>query len=223
MADDPRVRHCSTSCSTRGDAGGGVRDCPELLSEVRARWRQVCRLRAELDALFPSPTGSRARPRRRVRPRARRCREVPGYEVEGVLGRGGMGVVYRAWHLRLNRPVALKMLLAGACAEPAERERFRREAEAVAGLRPPQRRAGLRRRRGGRPALLHDGTGRGRQPGRADRRGAPQPARQAAAPGGDAGRRHPRGPPERHRAPRPQAGATSLACEADVRTAHGPR
>ena len=54
-----------------------------------------------------------------------------------MLGRGGMGVVYRARHLRLNRLVALKMLLAGAYAGPAERERFQREAEAVAGLRHP--------------------------------------------------------------------------------------
>ena len=54
-----------------------------------------------------------------------------------MLGHGGMGVVYRAWHLRLNRPVALKMLLAGAYARPEERERFLREAEAVAGLRHP--------------------------------------------------------------------------------------
>ena len=63
--------------------------------------------------------------------------QIPGYEVEAVLGRGGMGVVYRARHLRLNRPVALKMLLAGAYAGPEERERFQREAEAVAGLRHP--------------------------------------------------------------------------------------
>jgi serine/threonine-protein kinase len=46
-----------------------------------------------------------------------------------------MGIVYKAHHLRLNRPVALKMLLAGTYAGPAERERFLREAEAVAGLR----------------------------------------------------------------------------------------
>src|SRR5262245_25741705 len=46
-----------------------------------------------------------------------------------------MGIVYKARHLRLNRTVALKMLLAGAYAGPEERERFLREAEAVAGLR----------------------------------------------------------------------------------------
>ena len=60
---------------------------------------------------------------------------IPGYEVEALLGRGGMGLVYRARHLRLNRLVALKMLLAGSYAGPHERARFQREAEAVAGLR----------------------------------------------------------------------------------------
>ena len=59
------------------------------------------------------------------------------YEVEGELGRGGMGVVYRARHLRLNRFVALKMLLAGAFARPEERDRFLRE-------RRPWRRWGTR-------------------------------------------------------------------------------
>jgi serine/threonine-protein kinase len=46
-----------------------------------------------------------------------------------------MGVVFRARHLRLNRPVAVKMLLCGTYAGPEERARFQREAEAVAGLR----------------------------------------------------------------------------------------
>jgi len=59
---------------------------------------------------------------------------IPGYEVLGVLGRGGMGVVYRALQLKLKRPVALKMILAGAHAGPHEMARFQREAEAVGHL-----------------------------------------------------------------------------------------
>jgi eukaryotic-like serine/threonine-protein kinase len=62
---------------------------------------------------------------------------VPGYEIEGVLGRGGMGVVFRARHLALKRIVALKMVLAGRLAGPGELARFRIEAEAVARLQHP--------------------------------------------------------------------------------------
>src|SRR5262249_43868782 len=92
-------------------------------------------LEAQLDALFPTPSPDRA-----AGHAIQAGTELPrirGYDVVALLGRGGMGVVYRARHLRLNRFVALKMLLTGAYAGPHERTRFQREAEAVASLRHP--------------------------------------------------------------------------------------
>ena len=63
--------------------------------------------------------------------------EVPGFELLEVLGRGGMGVVYKARDLKLNRLVALKMILAGEHAGPEQVERFLAEARAVAKLQHP--------------------------------------------------------------------------------------
>lgn len=62
---------------------------------------------------------------------------VPGYKMLGVLGRGGMGVVYKAVQEKANRLVALKMILAGAHADHVDQQRFRVEVEAAARLSHP--------------------------------------------------------------------------------------
>ena len=62
---------------------------------------------------------------------------VPGYEILKLLGRGGMGVVYEAREVKLNRIVAVKMLKGGIHAGDSDRARFRTEAEAIARLQHP--------------------------------------------------------------------------------------
>ena len=134
MPDDARVEQLLEQLL---DSGGSpeeaCRTCPELLPQVVAGWRRLRALRAEIGALFP-PTSVAAGSTPAPLPTGELPR-IRDYEVVQELGRGGMGVVYKAWHLRLQRPVAVKMLLAGAYAQPHELERFLREAETEAGLR----------------------------------------------------------------------------------------
>src|SRR6516164_8568068 len=178
MPDEPRVQELLSELIDREATPEEVCGAyPELLPVVRERWGQICRARAQLDRLLPIwPHGTLPM----MPPEELPLPQVPGYEVESVLGRGGMGVVYRARHLRLGRLVALKTVLAGSYAGPNERERFRREAEAVAALRHPN------------VVQVYDvGDADGRpyftmelmEGGSLARKlsGAPQPARQAAA------------------------------------------
>jgi hypothetical protein len=63
--------------------------------------------------------------------------EFAGCRIEAVLGRGGMGVIYRATELRLGRPVALKLIATEQASDPDVRERFEREARMTASIEHP--------------------------------------------------------------------------------------
>ena len=111
MSDDPRVQRLLGELLDLDSSPEEVcESCPELLPIVRERVREMCRLRADLDNLFPLGDEPILR-----RPGAIALPRIPGYEVEALLGRGGTGVVYKARHLRLNRPVAVKVMLGGGC------------------------------------------------------------------------------------------------------------
>ncbi len=135
MAGERDLRHLLEVILDTGKSPEDVcQGDPELLAAVQARLQYVRRLEAQLEVLLPS-SSPRAAGTAAAGPWTTQPPRLSGYEVQDELGRGGMGVVYRAWDQRLRRPVALKMLLAGDFARADERERFRREAEAAAGLR----------------------------------------------------------------------------------------
>ncbi len=85
-------------------------------------WPQTHAVRERAEEAEPDPTARENWPR------------LPGYEIVDVLGRGGMGVVFRARHVALSRVVALKHLQAGTGSKNA---RSRIEAQALAGLHHP--------------------------------------------------------------------------------------
>jgi serine/threonine protein kinase len=110
---------------------------PELLPELERRIAVLEQMNALARATHVTATLDTAcsPPHTRSGPHA--LPDIPGYEILGELGRGGMGIVYQARQQGLNRLVALKMILHADYAGPEERRRFRAEAESIARLRHP--------------------------------------------------------------------------------------
>jgi serine/threonine-protein kinase len=84
----------------------------------------------------PTAIGVEVVPRLEPQPRLLGA-ELAGYRLIAEIGRGGMGVVYRAEHLHLGRPAALKVLTPGLASDASFRERFVRESRTAAGLEHP--------------------------------------------------------------------------------------
>jgi|GEM_PF-2461152 len=148
MTHEPSPTSASRESLLRGlleqalDSGASAAElCPHdpaLRAELDARLRRVRSLDAEVNAIFPTPGPTTPRlATKHARTPSSELPQIPGHHIERVIAHGGMGVVYKARHLRLNRPVAIKMLLAGAFATPQELQCLLREAESVARLHHP--------------------------------------------------------------------------------------
>jgi hypothetical protein len=127
-----------------GDRDAWLQRYPELADELRRFFEQhdrLAHLAAPLRAAEPTPTVDDRTSTLAPRAQEHAAPDVPrsfgDYEILEEIARGGMGVVYLARQTKLNRTVALKMILAGGHTGTAELERFRTEAEAIARLQHP--------------------------------------------------------------------------------------
>jgi serine/threonine-protein kinase len=112
------------------DVESAARDHPDLADELRALWATA------QFAAFALPNGeSPTQPYSTIDPAP--PESFDDYEIEGELGRGGMGVVYKARQRSLGRAVALKMMREARLSSDTDRARFVAEAESVARLKHP--------------------------------------------------------------------------------------
>jgi WD40 repeat protein len=161
---DRRLNEILTSYIEALEAGGApdwarfLADHPEHATELEAFFAnhdRLSRIAAGFASLLDGPRGRAPSPEqtiplgstivaaggRPVEPEApspgEKVRYFGDYEIRSEIARGGMGIVYRARQVSLNRPVALKMILAGHLASEEDVRRFRAEAEAAANLDHP--------------------------------------------------------------------------------------
>src|SRR5262245_60712209 len=137
MAGDPRVLGLLEEMLAAGKTPEEVcRDCPELLVEVRERWQEFRLIDAQFGALLPGLRATASVGAGTPVPPAD-LPQVPGYELFGEVGRGGMGVVYRARDVSLDRDVAVKLLQDNYPADSPIAHRFTDEAKITAQLQHP--------------------------------------------------------------------------------------
>src|SRR5437660_216276 len=113
------------------DVDAVARQHPDLAGELRELWAMV-----QLAEEFSAPNADRPL-RPAAAPPANLPRSFGDYELLAELGRGGMGLVYKAEQRSLGRTVALKMILRGNLASPDDLARFRAEAASAARLDHP--------------------------------------------------------------------------------------
>jgi len=111
---------------------------PHLREELQAQF-EIHRLIAEDAGRRPTKSGVASAPTvaGEVKPQPDPLPVIPGYEVLGILAGGGMGVIYKARQVRLNRFVAIKVIRPERLNSPAAIRRFQREALAAARLAHP--------------------------------------------------------------------------------------
>jgi tRNA A-37 threonylcarbamoyl transferase component Bud32 len=112
-------------------------DHPELADRLRAFFADFDRLDRQAGDLRLSSDPNRTSDLAGPAGELPRVRYIGDYELLEAIAQGGMGVVYKARQVSLNRIVALKMILKGELASPRDVERFRSEAEAAGNLDHP--------------------------------------------------------------------------------------